>query len=241
MIDFICVSAQNSTEFAKQNSDYICTGKNDELVIQSAIDDCMKNDKNLYFFNGIYRIDAFYDFGDLGPKAALCFPNGHRELKVLGENLEYGCQRRYDNGVVFYVSGEALESVTADGTADVMRSEWTKRGIQNGASLNIENLVIILANNQHAVRCVDLRRTDRVEVKNMVLISYGDDIAPDSALGMHIAARVPAKGCIGLTMTDGSNYTHSNYINVQTIGFYEGIQVGGEHVVCINCGASMGA
>ena len=49
MINFVCVSAQNSTDFAKQNSDYICTGKNDELVIQSAIDDCMKNDKNLYW------------------------------------------------------------------------------------------------------------------------------------------------------------------------------------------------
>ncbi len=240
MIDFVCVSAQNSTDFAKQNSDYVCTGKNDELVIQSAIDDCMKNDKNLYFFNGIYRIDSFYDFKDDGPKTALRFPNGHRDFKIVGQNLEYGCQRRYDNGVVFYVGREALEELDGDMSADVMRSEWTKRGIQNGASLNIENIVIILANNQHAVRCVDLRRTDRAEVKNMVLISYGDDIAPDSAVGLNVAAKVPVPGCIGLTMTDGSNYMYSNYTNVQAIGFYEGIQVGGEHVVCINCGGSMG-
>ena len=114
MIDFICVSAQNSTELAKQNSDYICTGKNDELVIQSAIDDCMKNDKNLYFFNGIYRIDSFYDFNDDGPKTALRFPNGHRDFKIVGQNLEYGCQRRYDNGVVFYVGREALEEIEGD-------------------------------------------------------------------------------------------------------------------------------
>lgn len=240
MMDFIRVAAQNSSAFAKESSDYICGGKNDEKIIQEAIADCMKQDKNLYFFNGIYHIDAFYDFADKGPRTALRFPNGHRELKIVGQNLEYGCQRRYDNGVVFYVSKEALESISSDESVDVMRSEWTRCGVQNGASLNIENLVIILANNQHAIRCVDLRRTDRVEVKDMVLLSYGDDIAPESAVGLSVAAKIPAPGCIGLTMTDGSNYTHSNYINVQAIGFYEGIQVGGEHVVCINCGGSMG-
>ena len=41
-------------------------------------------------------------------------------------------------------------------------------------------------------------------------------------------------------MTDGSNYNYSNYTNVHTWGFDEGIQVGGEHVVCINCGATIG-
>lgn len=240
MVGFICVAAQDSTEFSKSQSDYVCTGKNDEKVIQSAIYDCMENNKNLYFFNGVYHIDGFYDFEDNGPRTALHFPNGHRELKLLGQNLEYGCQRRYDNGVVFYVSKEALETIDSDESVDVMRSQWTNQGAQNGASLNIENFVIILANNQHAIRCVDLRRTDRVEVKDMVLLSYGDDIAPESAVGLSVAAKIPVPGCIGLTMTDGSNYTHSNYINIQAIGFYEGIQVGGEHVVCINCGGSMG-
>ena len=100
-MDFIRVAAQNSTDHAKELSDYICNGKNDERVIQDAIADCMEQDKNLYFFNGIYHIDAFYDFGDNGPRTALRFPNGHRELKIIGQNLEYGCQRRYDNGVVF--------------------------------------------------------------------------------------------------------------------------------------------
>jgi hypothetical protein len=98
----------------------------------------MINDKNLYFFNGIYHIDSFYDFKDNGPEAAIRFPNGHRDFKIVGENLEYGCQRRYDNGVVFYVSKDALETIDSEKSADVMRSEWTRRGIQNGASLNIE-------------------------------------------------------------------------------------------------------
>ena len=47
------------------------------------------------------------------------------------------------------------------------------------------------------------------------------------------------EGCIGLTMTDGSNAFFSNYTDVNASGFYEGIQVGGEHVVMINCAAIM--
>ena len=74
MMDFIRVSAQNSTDLAKESSDYICTGKNDEKIMQDAIEACMEQNKNLYFFNGIYHIDAFYDFGDQGPRTALRFP-----------------------------------------------------------------------------------------------------------------------------------------------------------------------
>lgn len=72
MVGFICVAAQDSTEFFKSQSDYVCTGKNDEKVIQSAIYDCMKNNKNLYFFNGVYHIDGFYDFKDHMVQEPLC-------------------------------------------------------------------------------------------------------------------------------------------------------------------------
>ncbi|MBR0442972.1 MAG: hypothetical protein IIX15_01395 [Clostridia bacterium] len=237
--EYIYLSAANSTDEAKVSSDFVCTGKHDELTIQTAIDACVRDNKNLYFFNGIYSIDGFYHFEDGGPDTAIRFPGAHREITVMGQNHEYGCQRRYDNGVVLYVSAEALNGA-GEASVDVLRSAWTQKGVQNGSSLHLENLVIILAHNQRAVRCVDLRRTDRVEVKNMTLLSYGDGIAPDSLVGLNVTAEIPAKGCIGLTMTDGSNYEYSDYTNVQAIGFDEGIQVGGEHVVCINCGGSMG-
>ena len=104
---------------------------------------------------------------------------------------------------------------TGGRAVDVIRGKWTPAGIQNGSSLRLENIAIILNDNQHPVRCVDLRRTDRVEVKNLSLVSYGGLIAEDSDMGLGTPPPVPAKGCIGLTMTDGSNYDYSNYINVQ--------------------------
>ena len=189
--------------------------------------------------NGIYHIDGFHNiYGDKGPKTAICFPNTWREIKFYGQNHEYGFQKDYNNGVVLYVSEKALEENKEQ--VDIIRGQWTDAGIQNGSSLHMEDISVVLANNQHQIRCVDLRRTDRVDIQNVTLISYGDLISADSNYGLGTPPPIPAEGCIGLTMTDGSNNSYSNYTNVQTYGFDEGIQVGGEHVVCINCGAAVG-
>ena len=64
---------------------------------------------------------------------------------------------------------DALDSVEDE--TDVIRSVWTYKGIQNGSSLHIENIAIILANNQHPLRCIDFRRTDRVDVKTFLLLA----------------------------------------------------------------------
>lgn len=223
----------------KKKADLVCNGRHDELVIQGAIDRAIAENSNVMLLNGVYHIDAFYDhYGDNGPLAAICVPNKWRELRLIGENHEYGFQKSFRNGVVLYVSPKALQGIRSE--TDVIRGQWTKAGIQNGSSLAIENLAIVLAENQHAIRCIDLRRTDRPELKNITLVSYGDLIGEQSKNGLQTPPPIPAYGCIGLTMTDGSNNSYSNYTNVQTYGFDEGIQVGGEHVVCINCGAAIG-
>lgn len=237
MDGFITVAPANYEGDVK--ADLICNGKNDELILQEAIERCVQQKKNVFLLNGIYRIDSFHNYyNDQGPKAAICFPNRWCEIRLLGQNHEYGFQKSYDNGVVLYVSQQALEESAVG--VDVIRSQWTPMGAQNGSSLCIENLSVVLANNCHKIRCIDFRRTDRVEVKNVTLVSYGDLIGEDSKFGLLEPPPVPAVGCIGLTMTDGSNNSYSNYTNVQTYGFDEGIQVGGEHVVCINCGAAVG-
>ena len=238
ILGYVTVAASTGTNESKECADLVCTGKNDELTIQKAIELSAEQNKNVYLFNGIYNIDAFYDFSDGGPMAAICVPRMHREIQIKGQNHEYGFQKQYRNGVVLYVSDEALCKICDE--TDVLRGAWSLNGIQNGSSLNLENVAIVLANNQHPLRCIDLRRVDRVEAKNISLISYGDLIAEDSKVGLHETPPLPARDCIGLTMTDGSNYNYSNYTNLQTWGFDEGIQVGGEHVVCINCGATIG-
>ena len=235
---YITIAASNSTNEAKRNADFVCTGKNDELVIQHGIDECQKQNKNLYFMNGIYNINGFYDFNDGGPKTAICVPSTWREFIILGQGHEYGFQKSYDNGVTLYIHDDAFDAAPGE-QVDVIRSGWTARGIQNGASLRLENLAIILDNNHHKVRCVDLRRTDRAECKNITLVGYGNKFMGENGFNLGSSPDLADVGCIGLTMTDGSNYNYSNYTNVFAYGFDEAIQVGGEHVVCINCGAAL--
>ena len=230
MIGAITLAAFDSTNDLKAMADMVCSGKNDEVTIQKAIHDCVSTGKNLYLLNGTYVIDAFYDVGDNGPRCAIYFPNCGREISMIGQNLSYD---KKGDGATFYVTPTALDSVGEDG-ADVIRTTWTDRGICNGSCLRIENITILLSHNQKPIRCIDLRRCDRPELKNIKLNAFADMKA-----GLGNPPPIAAKNCIGLTMTDGSNACFSNYTNVYATGFYEGFQVGGEHVVMINCGAIM--
>lgn len=237
MKEFVVVAPENYS--GRAEIDFGCTGKKDELTIQKAIDKAIEQNSNIMLLNGVYHIDGFHNYyDDNGPDTAICFPNEWREIRFVGESSEYGLQKSFDNGVVLYVSADALNGSETE--TDVIRGQWTACGCQNGSALYMENIAVVLANNQHKIRCIDLRRTDRPELKNINLISYGDLMSKDSGNGLGTPPPIPAEGCIGLTMTDGSNNSYSNYINVQTYGFDEGIQVGGEHVVCINCGTAVG-
>ena len=104
----VYVAASDSTAEQKSSADFICDGSHDELIIQKAVYKCIEEKKNVFLFNGIYHIDGFHDFGDGGPMAAVVIPNEHREIRIVGQNNEYGFQKRFDNGVVLYVSSEAL-------------------------------------------------------------------------------------------------------------------------------------
>lgn len=225
---FVVVAAANSGP-ARQSADYVCTGSHDELTIQKAIDRCAAEDKNLYLLNGTYELEGFYDRGDVGPLCALCVPNIRREITILGQNSTYGKQ----GGVVMHIPAHALDTI-GEKDADVLRTGWCDKGLSSGGVLRMENIMFCIAHNQQALRCIDLRRCDRPELKNIRMNCYADMNA-----GFGKPPAVPAEGCIGLTMTDGSNAHYSNYTNVSATGFYEGIQVGGEHVVLINCAAIM--
>ena len=225
---FITVAASNSNFTKNDEIDFICAGKNDELTINKAIITAAQAGKSVYLLNGNYIIDDFYDFEDSGPKAAICTPALYKEIAVIGQSFNFEQNRE---GVQFDVSAEALDKIDKE-EYSVFRTEWKNSGLYSGAVLNIENITITLAHNQKAIRCMDLRRCDRVQLKNVRLRGKRDS----TYLG--VAADIAKEGCIGLTMTDGSNNFIVRYDNVTSGDFYEGIQVGGEHVVMINCAAA---
>ena len=70
----ITVAAFNSPLRANESFDFVCTGKNDELVLNKAIQLAAEEEKSIYLLSGNYYLDDFYDFGDGGPKTAIYVP-----------------------------------------------------------------------------------------------------------------------------------------------------------------------
>lgn len=52
---WVTIAAAASTAEARAAADFACTGTNDEVTIQKAIDLCKKNGKQLFLFCGLYR------------------------------------------------------------------------------------------------------------------------------------------------------------------------------------------
>lgn len=235
----VYLAASDSRPAAKATADYVCTGTNDELMIQRAIDDCAASGRQLFVFSGLYRLDAVYDFNDGGPRAAVVIRNMHRTFELIGE-------RRYvigwpkgmeTNGVVFYLRPEALPT---DGTSiDIVRGEWSKQGIMNGSALNMENLAIWAPDSQHNLRALDLQRVNSLELRNITLTAFGTAML-NGLRYPYGNPPPPVIGNIGITLTDGSNNVPVNLVNIIATGFGQCFQVGGEHVIMINCAATFG-
>ena len=238
---WVKVAATDSPEAAKAAADFVCSGEHDEETIQRAIDLCAADGRNLYLFNGIYNIDAFLAWDDGGPRAALRLPP-RRHFTLEGQDFFQagrGMMPSGTNGVTLYLRRAAWETA-GDGVPSVLRGTWTEHGSQNGSGLLMENISVFLCDAEHPARCIDLRRTDGAEVRNMRLRGMGErcmngDSFPYMKFG---PLPMPHIDAIGITMTGGSNLPHSRFDNIHATGFGQGFQAGGEHVICCDCLAS---
>lgn len=239
--DWIRVAASDSRAEARAAADFVCTGTNDEAVIQAAIDDCARTGRNLFFFTGLYRLESVRDFEDGGPKTAVCIRNMRRCFSMVGERrLIKGWPKDMPavNAPVLYLSQSAVKDAN-DTSFDILRGTWSEQGIMNGSALKMENLAVWAPNSKCRLRAIDLRRVASVEMLNLNLQAFGAAILQGLRYPYGIQ-EAPHEENIGITLTDGSNNVPVNLVNVLCTGFGQGFQVGGEHVVMINCSATFG-
>lgn len=237
---WVRVAAVDSRTDAKSESDFVCTGTNDEVTIQHAIDLCQKNGKQLFLFAGLYHLNSIRDFGDGGPLSAICIRNMHREFAFVGERRQLAgwSKDMLVNGVVLYLRPRVLEQAMGK-SFDILRGEWSERGIMNGSGLRMENISIYAPDSQHPLRALDLQRVCTAELRSISLRAFGTAIL-NGLVYPYGNPPPPHPESIGITLTDGSNNAPVNLLNVSACGFGQGFQVGGEHVVMINCSATFG-
>ena len=238
---WVRIAAADSRSEARATADYVCTGTNDERTIQAAIDQCKANGKQLFFFTGLYRLESVRDFGDGGPKTAVCIRNMHRAFSIVGERrLIKGWPKGLPtvNAPVLYLSLSAVEDAN-DTDVDIFRGEWSERGIMNGSALKMENLAVWAPNPKCRLRAIDMRRVASLELVNLNLQAFGAALIQGLKYPYGIE-EAPHEDNIGVTLTDGSNNVPVNLVNVLCTGFGQGFQVGGEHVIMVNCSATFG-
>jgi len=110
----------------------------------------------------------------------------------------------------------------------------------NGSALRMENIAVYAPDSQHPLRAIDLQRVCTVELRSVVMRAFGTAILKEGLRYPFGNPPPPHPDCIGITLTDGSNNAPVNLLNVSACGFGQGMQVGGEHVVMVNCSATFG-
>lgn len=216
--DRILVAASNSTENDKANADFVCTGTNDERVIQQAIDSCGSYG-NVILLPGKYYLDEFIEYSDTDNPSCIRLPHykgngGAPSLGLKGATEE--------NGAFLLVTQKALEGL-GDRQGTVLNI--SKNYGPNTIIIKYADFSIRIADNKHKVIAIDTYMAGRCRMESIRL--YQDGYGP---------GKMPVEGSVGVRCTDGNpNGIGQEMCQVGVTGFYEGFQMGGEHMVAIEC------
>jgi hypothetical protein len=226
--DRIFIASNEASEEEKTYADYVCDGVNDEVEIQKAIDylnkvggGCIKLSAGRFFLqnftlceDGVYR--------------CLTIPQSNVTIEIEGVGFGYWEKTgSYDKivGTILYLSTIAHNQITNDRKYEIISApnvEYSRLG------LRLKKIGIRIPNNQKPIICINLFNVGRPYLESVMLHGYGLDIGgiPPKAVD----------GCIGIRMTNGWNYgTECMYKMCGANGFYEAFQVGGEHVIMLDC------
>ena len=224
----ILVAASDAPADVKETADYVCTGTNDEVVIQNAINALVSSNKaGVRLSKGTFNIDSFPNAltTDEGSTyTAIAIPNNvtFSEINIRGTSSK---------ATKIVVTQTARSSIVANTKYKVIGGKNFLYSYSTQCWLRLSDFQIELGSNQYPIVCVDLSLINRVMCDRLRFLAT-------NLTKFDPAWQRPVEGCVGLRMTSGSNGgTENDYRNMLAWGFYEAFQVGGEHVVCENLGS----
>ncbi len=240
------VAAFDSPEKDKENADYVCTGNNDQEVIQKAID-AVGTGGTVYLASGNYFIDAFHQAVN-GPDYAI----KTRRLPVATKIRLQGTVRAngrvidFDapdvrgsakvTGTNLVVSRQCYDALADDRQYAVIRGDDRAKdfGSVMAQELTVNDLTIALPDNQKNIICIDGYALGALNVDDVRLGTriFNRSLDPGQSF------RVGVDGCIGIRGLQGSNNGSETILrSTYAIGLGVGYALSGEHLVCIQLGA----
>lgn len=233
----VFVAAADASAAEKLAADYQCTGTNDELVLQQAVNAVYaKGGGEVLLSNGTFSIDSFPNYdanNDGGSYVAIMLPyeqSYYTTIKITGTYSGTN-----STGTTINVSDSCYEGLSSSTHYKIFSSTFVSSIVGNARiTLIMTGLHFQLPWNQKKIMCIDLHSVNRPYISFIKMSAAragyngweGTTATPPA---------VAVEGCIGLRMTGGSNAgTICDYRNILAYAFHEGFQVGGEHVVGIN-------
>lgn len=238
----ILVASSEASDSIKSSADYVCTGTNDELVIQQAINYIATSyGGKLRFSEGRFYIDSFPNTDTAGDYVALLVPQKSYKYSIefIGAMMPYGVNNDPQRGSQIRVSDACYESLSSSSKYTVIRGGYVASPEYQNSNLHmtVRNLSIQLPWNQKKITCLDFFYTNRVFVDKVYLHGYRSGY-DGHTVDLNNPPAVAVEGCVGLKSVSGANSgVLIDYRNIASAGFYEGFKLGGEHVIGINLSA----
>lgn len=232
----VTVAASNSTQSDKGCADYICTGTNDGLIIQNAIDSLSSKGGTVYLATGDYYLDTWqYVSGSI--KNALSIKSGtQRAVKISGMSFPMRKNNSHDltNTAILRLTSTAISALSGSETRVSVIGYGGSSRTYPAYTLNVENIGITFADNQHPIIAVDGKFFSAMLVKN---VFCGIDTVNYTGTDGAVDYDYPIENCIAIRGLEGSNFGAGYRIsNCFVWGFGTAYLLNGEHLIAEQLG-----
>ena len=231
----ITIAASDSTNAAKNNADIVCDGVHDADIINYVINAHSalgEKSLKLYFRNGNYHINTLVESADHLYYYGIGLA-GHLNYEVEGENSSWFDS---DNNADGYLSGigGGVQFVMPNSTIENIPDNKEIRVIQNlrrnnrfpYSHVSMKNISVKCYTNQKEIIGFDLEPASGIYLNSCFSVV---DL-PESQLP------IPTGYSAGIRCPNGSQNAYYHLQNCYSIGWYIGIQAGGEHLMLLSCG-----
>lgn len=239
---YVFVAAHDSPAKDQMRADYICTGTNDELVIQQAVkDQKIRYGGTLQLLDGTYYIDSFPNTDSDGNHVAILFGgyayDNARVLDVTGTTRNKGYNSEW--GVSIHVTSTAIAAMNNTDTYVIFKGINTRPSLYPDYTfvntVNFYKMNIYIGDAEKKMVGIDM---------TYFAASFLEDIqvwteSYNAKRMNHQKPPTPVDGSVGIKTMNGSNdMCRVRWSFVSCCGMHKGFVINSvDHLIMMNCAA----